>query len=533
MSHPEESTDPRGAATTVSRVEPAETREFKQAEHPSIVRLSRGMSLAEGARSGSAWLGGASLGTQAFQFVVSIFMARLLVPSQFGEAAIAFSITTFAQIFTDLGLSAAVVHARRVTDELLSSAFWLNGLTGLGLTVLTCALAVPLASIYGEPSLVGLLILASLNFTFSCGAVPLALLERTLNFRRLAIIETVCTLIAVAAAPIFAIMGFGVYSLVLGPLVGTCLLSVCLWTTVRWWPRHWASRAAIHELWRFSRGLVGFNALNYWSRNLDNLLLGAVVPTAELGEYSRSYNLMLIPVGQMSGVIMRVLFPTLSRMRDEPARMARAWSRALGAASGSVALPLALTMAATAPAMVEVLYGHKWIGMVPVLELLSISAVPQILCTATGGAYRAAGATGLLFRVGVAGTILTVLAIVAGLPWGITGVATTFLINAWILVPVSIGPLARILGIPLPKLLAPIVAEWGPAVAVGAAELLVRLLAPSSLVAWQILALQLGLGGAVYIVTMWRSDSEVALMVKAKIRRFAEVRKDAATNSAR
>lgn len=505
-------------------VDTADTVAAEEAEHPSLARLSQGMSLAEGARSGGVWMGAASLGTQAFQFALSIVMARLLVPSQFGEVALAFSITAFAQIFTDLGLTAAVVHARRVTEDLLSSAFWLSTLTGFALTAATCALAVPLAAIYGEPNLVGLLIVVSLNFTLSCGAVQLALLERSLNFRRIAIIETVSTLIATAAAPGFALLGLGVYSLVLGPLLGTCVLSAWLWTTVRWWPRRWASRSAIRDLWSFSRGLVGFNALNYWSRNLDNLLLGVAVSTGELGEYSRAYNLMMIPVAQMGGVIMRVLFPALSRMRDDPVRMARAWSRAVGAASGAFALPLALTMAATAPAMVRVLYGHKWIGMVPLLELLSIAAVPQIVCASTGGAYRAAGRTGLLFKVGVAGTILTVIAIVAGLPWGATGVSTTFMIVSWLLVPVAVGPLARTLGIPLVTLLGPIVGGWGPAFATAAAELVVRLVAPHGLTAWQVLTLQLCAGGAVYVGLMYRSDSEVALLAKARLRRLVTMR---------
>lgn len=500
-----------------------ETVDSEPPEHPVLVRLARGVTLAEGARSGGAWLGTASLGTQAFQFAFSIVMARLLLPSQFGEAAIAYSIAAFAQIFTELGLTASVVHAKHVNEDLLSSAFWLSALSGSALTILTCALAVPLAAIYGQPQLVGLLIVVSLNFTFSEGAVHLALLERSLNFRRIAIIETACTMIAIAAAPLFFVLGFGVYSLVLGPLVGTCLLTASLWASVRWRPHRWASRAAIAEIWSFSRGLVGFNALNYWSRNLDNLLLGATVSTGELGEYSRSYNLMMIPVAQMGGVIMRVMFPALARMRDDPLRMSRAWSRALGAASGSFAMPLALTMAATAPALVRVLYGQKWIGMIPVLELLSLSAIPQIVCTATGGAYRAAGATGLLFRVGILGTILTVIAIGVGLPWGTVGVAATFLVNAWILVPVSVGPLARLLGIPLLKLLGPVVAGWGPAVATGAAELLVRLAAPGHLSAWSILALQLAAGGFVYLVLMWRSQSEVAILAKERLRRFVAI----------
>ena len=168
-------------------------------------------------------MGAASLGAQALQFVVSIAMARLLLPSQFGEATLAYSITGFAMIFTDLGLTAAVVHADRVTEELLSSAFWLSALTGFALTIATCALAFPLAALYGQPELIGLLIVVSFNFTLSCGAAHLALLERSLNFRRIAIIETVGAVVATLTAPIAALLGFGVYSLVLGPLLGTCL----------------------------------------------------------------------------------------------------------------------------------------------------------------------------------------------------------------------------------------------------------------------------------------------------------------------
>ena len=475
-------------------------------------------------------MGAASVGAQALQFLVSIVMARLLLPSQFGEAALAYSITAFAMIFTDLGLSAAIVHAPRVTEELLSSAFWLSALTGLGLTIATCVLAFPVAAIYGKPELLGLLIVASLNFTFSCGGVHLALLERSLNFRRIAFIETVCALIGSLVAPLLALLGFGVYSLMIGPLFWTCLSTALFWANVRWWPRRWASRREIRDLWMFSRGLVGFNVINYWSRNLDNLLLGGTVSSGELGQYSRSYNLMMIPVGQMGGVMMRVLFPALSRMQDEPKRMARAWSRALAAVSGSFAMPLALTMAATAPAMVKVLYGQKWMGMVPVLEVLSIAAVPQIVGAATGGAYRAAGRTGLLFKVGVASTTLAIVAIIAGLPWGIMGVAITFMLSCWIIVPISVGPLARILGVPLSNLLLPIIAGWGPAAAAAGGELIVRLSMPSGATALEVLTLQLAVGGAIYLTAMWRSNSEIAVAARARVRRLLAIRLRATSN---
>jgi len=465
-----------------------------------------------------------SVGTQVFQFAVSIVMARLLFPSQFGEAALVYSIAGFANIFTDLGLGAAVVHAPRVTEELLSSAFWLNALTGVALTLFISALAVPLSLVYGQPQLVGLIIVVSLNFALSCGVVQLALLERSFNFRRIAIVETGSAIIATIAAPVCALAGLGVYSLAVGPLIGTVVLSLWLWASARWMPRRWINRASVRELWSFSRGLVGFNSINYWSRNLDNILLGGRVSSASLGEYNRAYNLMMIPVGQMGAVLLRVLYPALARMQDDPRRLGRAWSRAVAAATGSITLPLTVTLAATAPALIKVLYGSRWAGVSPLLELLSLAAVPQILGAATGGPYRAAGRTGLLFKLGLVSTTITVLAIVAGLPWGTRGVATAILIKSWICLPIVVAPLARILQLPLRKLLGPAIAGWGPGLAIAAGELSVRFLMPVSMPAWQVLSLQLCAGGILYLAAMSRSNDEIAVAARSRLRHLATLR---------
>ena len=460
----------------------------------------------------------ATLGTQAFQFAISVVMARLLLPRQFGEAAIVYSLGAFAQIFTDLGLTAAVVHANRITESLLSSAFWLNALTGAFLTLLVSLLAYPISLIYGQSELVPLLVLVSLNFTFSCGAVHLALLERTFNFRRIAVIEAGSSILGIAVTPLAAVAGFGVFSLVIGPLVSTLALTVSLWATVRWLPHRGIDRRSVHELWKFSRGLVGFNAINYWSRNLDNVLLGATVPAARLGEYNRAYNLMMIPVGQTSGVLMRVVYPALARMQEDPARMGRAWMRAMAAATGSFVLPLTLTMATTAPALVAVLYGPHWLGMVGVLEVLCLAAVPQIICTALGGPYRATGETGVMARLGLIGALSTIVAILCGLHWGVMGVAVGLLVSSWMMLPVMLAPLARIFRLPMRAVLGAVVSGWAPGLAIAMGELCVRLLAPAHLPAWEVLALQLAVGAALYVGAMWRSDSEIAVAAKGRVR---------------
>ena len=463
---------PSHSLTTDAHIE-SETEE----EHPAVEALRRDITLGEGAKQGAMWLGSARLAVQALQFVVSIITARLLLPSEFGVAAVAMAIMAFAQLFTDLGLAAAIVHARRVTTRLLTTAFWLNVGAGIGLGTLVAALAYPLSLLYGNPEIFKLLLIASLNFLVTRGAVQTALLERTFRYQRLAAVETTSQMAGIVFVPIGAAVGLGASSLVLGPLLGTILLSAGLWASVPWRPSGRPGRTELMQLWRFSRGLVAFNSVNYWSRNLDTLLLGRVVTSADLGEYNRAFNLMMVPVQQMSWVLARVLFPSLSRLRDEPRRLASAWLRGLEAAA-TLSLPVTITFAAAAPALIAVLYGPRWTGTVPILELLALSAVPQILAASTGAVYRALGLTDLLFKVGMGSTAIGMIAIIGGLHWGTHGVAAGLLIAAWVALPIVVLPLFRRLEIGFADLRRPAVGVLVPAAALGAGELAIRIAWP-------------------------------------------------------
>jgi O-antigen/teichoic acid export membrane protein len=499
-----------------------------EAEHPAVAALLRDVSLGEGARQGAAWLGGARLAVQATQFVVSIITARLLFPSQFGEAAVAMAIMAFAQLFTDLGLAAAIVHARQVTTRLLTTAFWLNVGAGAGLGLLVAALAYPFSLLYGNPEILKLLLIASLNFLVTRGAVQTALLERTFNYRRLALVETTSQMAGIVLVPIAAVAGLGASSLVLGPLLGTILLSAGLWASVPWRPSGRPARSEVRQLWTFSRGLVAFNSVNYWSRNLDTLLLGRIVTSGQLGQYNRAFNLMMLPVQQISWVLARVLFPSLSRLRDEPRRLASAWLRGLEVAAG-LSMPVTITFAAAAPALVAVLYGPRWTGTVPLLELLALSAVPQILAASTGAVYRALGLTDLLFKVGMGSTAIGMIAIIGGLHWGTRGVATGLLIAACVALPIVVGPLLRRLEVGFAELRRPLIGVLVPAAALGAGELAIRIGLAGRVSAFIELVLQLIVGGALYLLSLRRLRSPVLDLMRGQLRRLLDrVRRRAA-----
>jgi O-antigen/teichoic acid export membrane protein len=487
-------------------------------EHPAIERLRQDVDLAQGARRGGLWLAASSWGAQAAQFAVSLVMARLLLPSQFGETTLVYAIAGFGVIFTDLGLSAAIIHARRVTRELLDTAFWLNAVSGFVLTALLCAAAFPLASLYGNKKLAGLFIVLSFDFALDLGSIHLSLLERTFHFRRVAFIETPAAIAGFISMPLFVLAGFGVYSIVLSPLVATVITTVALWVWVPYRPKRHFSVAAMGQIWRFSRGLVGSNTLSYWSRNLDNVMLGFYVSDASLGEYNRAYNLMMIPITQVTTVLMRGLYPALARLQDDPQRMGRVWVRSVATAGGAFLLPLTLTFAATAPALVHVLYGQNWSGMVRPLEILCLAAVPQMIGASTGAPYRAANKTALGFYISLWNTAVTVVAIVVGVHWGTVGVATALFIKSFINVWTAVLPLTRFLRLRTTRdVVVPLFTSWAPGLLIGGGELALRLVwtAPPPEV---ILAGQLAVGLGLYALIISLSRGLVATEMRLLMR---------------
>lgn len=391
--------------------------------------------LATGVRSGAKWMLGARLGAQVLQFAGVLITARLLVPSDYGKMAVVYPIIGFSVIFTNLGLNSAVIHARELSTRLLDTAFWLNALSGVVLTLLISGLSLPVSWLFHEPLLMPLICLASLDFTLHVAIVQAALLERMLRFRTVATIEALGALASFATIVLGAARGWGAFALVSGPLADTVVTVVGFSLVVRYRPRSGLDRDSARELWAHARGVTGFQAVSFWARNADNLLLAGVVSQAALGNYNRAYNLMRLPIDQTVAIMSRVMFPALARLRDDRPTLGRAWLRALSFAT-AVTAPVALLLAVSAPAAVHVLLGPRWLGMVPVLQLLALAALPQVISATSPGLLRATGATDLLFRLGLCLGGLSVVAMCLGLPWGTRGVATALLVKFCLDVPV-------------------------------------------------------------------------------------------------
>jgi PST family polysaccharide transporter len=245
--------------------------------------------------------------------------------------------------------------------------------------------------------------------------------------------------------------------------------------------------------------------MDFVSRNVDNLLLARFVSQTDLGNYTRSYGLMRLPVYQMHTMMTRVLTPALTQLRDDPARLGRAWLRALSTAAALTA-PIAIGMALSAPFLVEVLFGGRWLGMVPVLQILAASALAQVITTTVPGFLRATDATNTLFRLSVITCVMTLVGIAIGLPWGTAGVASALLVKFYAEIPISLAPCLRQTGTRPVEILT---AMRGVLIASGvmtAVGLAVRYAVGTRWPAWQTLSTQVLTCALTYVVVLASVD---------------------------
>jgi O-antigen/teichoic acid export membrane protein len=195
----------------------------------------------------------------------------------------------------------------------------------------------------------------------------------------------------------------------------------------------------------YTSHIFGTRVLAWGTVNLDNLLIGRFLGASSLGAYTIAFSLMVTPVNRLATPLAQVFFPAFSRMRD-PARIARAWLRGVRMAA-LIVVPAMLGLVVVAPDVVQVFFGDRWGAAAPVIQILAPVGLIHALMALNNGVLQALAYTRILFRFTAVLSVLTVGAFATGLPWGIDGVATAYLIVTVIMQPVFLRLTARAVGI--------------------------------------------------------------------------------------
>jgi O-antigen/teichoic acid export membrane protein len=374
--------------------------------------------------------------TQGFKFAAglaaTVVLARLLTPADYGLVGMVAVVTGFVGLFKDLGLSAATVQREEIGDAQVSTLFWVNVGVSLLVGVVTVALAPAVAWFYGEPRLAPVTLAYSVGFLFGGLTVQHeALLKRQMRFAVLAAAEVAALLASIVTTVVLAWRGFGYWSLVMGHLALSFVYMVAVWVVCGWRPGRARRGAGVRQLLGFGGNLTGFVVINYFARNLDNMLIGRFWGGFQLGLYAKAYQLLLLPLDQISYPLTNVAVPTLSRLNGEPERYRRAYLRILEKVA-VVTMPGIALLVVTADWVVLIVLGPQWVEAGRIFALLGVAAMLQPVANTMGWLFITQGRTREMLRWAPIGSGLIVAAIVAGLPWGAAGVATAYSV-VWVL----------------------------------------------------------------------------------------------------
>jgi PST family polysaccharide transporter len=400
------------------------------------------MKLGDVAAQGAGVTFAVQIGQTLVQFVSVVALARLLTPTDFGLVGMVTAVIGIASIVQDFGLSMAAIQAPTISEAEQTNLFWAN--TALGLTCgIIMAASTPLIVIgYHEPRLTPIVPVLSGVFLLSGLSVQQsARLAREFRFKALGIVGILSQAISVAIAIVLAFLGAGFWAIVAQQIAFAGITVIGCFLATKWWPGLPVRGASIKRFLRFGTGVLGTQSISYATKNVDNIVIGAVWGAVPLGLYSRAYQLMLAPLNKINAPLTRVALPILSRIQQDDARFMHYLSKAQVVSCYITASAFAL-IAGLAEPIVRVLFGERWLAATPLVAILAIGGIFRAVAQIAYWAYLARGASGPLFRQRLVTGLITVVLIVGGVPWGAVGVAvgcTVASLAAWLIAMIHVA----------------------------------------------------------------------------------------------
>jgi PST family polysaccharide transporter len=397
--------------------------------------MTTASSLTQRTASGVAWTSAFQISKQVLQIISVSVLARHVPPAAYGLIAMAFLVTSLLETIRDAGTGQALIREREMTNEVASTAFWLNCVIGAIAAVLVVLAAWPAARFFHEPQIIPVLRVMAISFFLGAvGVVPTAVLNRAMEFKKLALVQTSAAIFGTIVAISVALAGGKVWSLVFGTLsiVTATTLGVWIMAPVRF--RFVFDPAVARRILKFGLNLSGFHVFNYFSRNADNLLVGKFLGSVSLGYYQMAYMLMTYPLQNFTLMVTQVVYPAMAKFHEDHARVRAAYLRICSLVA-LVTIPVMLGLGITAPSFVRVFLGTKWVPVASLLIVFAPLGAMQSIYATVGVLYNTQGRTDLQFRWMIFASVWYVLSFVIGLKWGIMGVATCYAI-VWTLLMV-------------------------------------------------------------------------------------------------
>jgi PST family polysaccharide transporter len=367
------------------------------------------------------------------QVISTITLARLLTPRDFGVVTM---VTTFSLLLLNFGLNGfteAVIQTAEINDALVSNLFWINLGFGALLTVAFAATGSLMAKFYREPQVASVAIGISLTiFLTSTSVQHLALLKRSMRFSVVSANDICARIIAIGLMIVLAWAKWGYWALVAGTVVQPVAQSLGAWYLCRWVPSLPRKAPGTGSMVRFAINVYGRFSVNYFARNMDNLLVGWRFDAPTLGYYKKAYDLFALSASQLVSPLTVVAVSALSRLDRHSAEFKRYLLRALSV-TAFVGMGVGACLTLVGGDVIRVVLGPGWEESGRIFTFFGAGIGVMLLYGTHGWIHLSIGRADRWFRWGIAEFAFTGLLFLLGLHWGPVGIATAWTASFWIL----------------------------------------------------------------------------------------------------
>ncbi|MDM5262635.1 lipopolysaccharide biosynthesis protein [Sulfurovum sp. XTW-4] len=358
--------------------------------------------------------------------IFTIFLARMVLPYEYGIVDQAQTITAFFIIFADGGIVWSIVREKSIRNEEVINLSWINISLGLMLWILTWISAPYVSGFYQTPEVEDVLKALGFVFVLTGLATPFLMwMKRELEFKKITIINLISTTIGGVSAIVAAYFNYGYWSLVILALVKAFVQFILLLMSSRMPIGLYKFNTPVKKMIHFGVGLIGFGMVNYFARNLDNILIGKIGGAEELALYAKAYFLMFLPSMLITGALTGLMVSVLAKVQDDPAKFQEVYANVLRMIF-VITLPITGYFLLFPSDPILLFYGLNWEGSIPLLQILSIAAITQPLYNTMGWVYTAIGKSKEMFHWGVVSSIILSVAFLVGVQWGAVGIAMSY-----------------------------------------------------------------------------------------------------------
>lgn len=389
------------------------------------------------------------LGGTLVSFIVTVILARLLTPKDFGLLALVVVFFEFSMVFVESGFSPALIREKKLTVADKSTTFIFNLVSACVLYGILFLVAPHISSFYKEPILTSVIRVLGLNIIISSfSIVQRASLIHRVDFRTQTLIRIPAVFISGIIAIYMAFTGFGIWSLVAQLIVKQTVTAISLWLYNPWLPRWLFSRESFTRLFGIGSKILLMALLDKFYKNIYYLLIGKFFSASVLGFYTQANTFVNMTVNHLYEGVRNVSYPVLTKMQDDPIRLKNGYRKFIRLTSFAI-IPAIVLLAVLAEPLILSLLGQKWLPTVPFLRLLCLSGVTFHFSNINFNVLLVLGRVDISLKLEIIKKVNITIGILIGIQFGIYGLIIGQVISAYVDLLLNAYYSNKLLGYPL------------------------------------------------------------------------------------